>query len=97
MADRYCSWVGNQAKSGGVFLGGSLGVYMAAGGFNVNLYVLHRVRQELNEETRKTVEVIESIERQSLHKYYAEPHPDMPFIPPNPTLTQKAGYLFLRR
>ncbi len=56
-----------------------------------------RVHTEMNQDTQKTVEMIESIERQSLHKYYAEPQQDMPFIPPNPTLTQKAGYLFLRR
>lgn len=56
-----------------------------------------RVQQELQTETKKTVELIDSLEQQSAHLYHAEPMVDMPYIPPNTTLTQKAGYLFLRR
>lgn len=55
------------------------------------------VQQELQTETKKTVELIDSLEQQSAHLYHAEPMVDMPYIPPNTTLTQKAGYLFLRR
>ncbi|XP_052678245.1 DCC-interacting protein 13-alpha-like isoform X6 [Crassostrea angulata] len=54
------------------------------------------VQQELQTETKKTVELIDSLEQQSAHLYHAEPMVDMPYIPPNTTLTQKAGYLFLR-
>ncbi|XP_046548744.1 LOW QUALITY PROTEIN: DCC-interacting protein 13-alpha-like [Haliotis rubra] len=54
------------------------------------------VHQELSTETQKTVELIDTIEKQSAHLYNAEPPIDMPFIPPNTALTQKAGYLFQR-
>ncbi|XP_064632170.1 DCC-interacting protein 13-alpha-like isoform X2 [Lineus longissimus] len=55
------------------------------------------VHQEMNHETQKTVDFIDALEQQSHHLYYAEPVGDMPFIPPNTTLTQKAGYLFIRK
>eukprot|EP00105_Crassostrea_gigas_P010580 XP_011425916.1 PREDICTED: DCC-interacting protein 13-alpha isoform X8 [Crassostrea gigas] len=55
------------------------------------------VQQELQTETKKTVELIDSLEQQSAHLYHAEPMVDMPYIPPNTTLTQKAGYLYVRR
>ena len=48
-------------------------------------------------ENQKTVDLIDSLERQSAHQYHAEPPLDMPYIPPNTTLAQKAGYLFIRR
>lgn len=54
------------------------------------------VQQELQTETKKTVELIDTLEQQSAHLYHAEPMVDMPYIPPNTTLTQKAGYLFVR-
>ncbi|XP_059171772.1 DCC-interacting protein 13-alpha-like isoform X2 [Physella acuta] len=54
------------------------------------------VHSDLAKETQKTVELIENIEKQSQHMYHAEPPADMPFIPPNTNLTQKAGYLFCR-
>jgi len=54
------------------------------------------VHTDLARETQRTVELIDSIEDQSQHMYYAEPPADMPFIPPNTNLTQKAGYLFCR-
>ncbi|GFO15601.1 Dcc-interacting protein 13-alpha [Plakobranchus ocellatus] len=54
------------------------------------------VHADLAKETQKTVESIDSIEQQSQHMYHAEPPVDMPFIPPNTNLTQKAGYLFCR-
>ncbi|RUS86010.1 hypothetical protein EGW08_006222 [Elysia chlorotica] len=54
------------------------------------------VHADLAKETQKTVELIDSIEQQSQHLYHAEPPVDMPFIPPNTNLTQKAGYLFCR-
>uniref|UniRef100_K1R604 DCC-interacting protein 13-alpha n=1 Tax=Magallana gigas TaxID=29159 RepID=K1R604_MAGGI len=54
------------------------------------------VQQELQTETKKTVELIDSLEQQSAHLYHAEPMVDMPYIPPNTTLTQKAGYLYVR-
>ncbi|XP_041348369.1 DCC-interacting protein 13-alpha-like isoform X3 [Gigantopelta aegis] len=52
------------------------------------------VHQEMAKETQKTVELIDNIEKQSAHLYYAEPPIDMPFIPPNTALIQKAGYLY---
>ncbi|GFR99383.1 DCC-interacting protein 13-alpha [Elysia marginata] len=54
------------------------------------------VHTDLAKVTQKTVELIDSIEQQSQHLYHAEPPVDMPFIPPNTNLTQKAGYLFCR-
>lgn len=54
------------------------------------------VQAELNQETQKTVELIDTIEQQSQHLYYAEPPVDMPYIPPNTGLSQKNGYLFLK-
>lgn len=56
-----------------------------------------RVHSELAQETQKTVELIDNIEKQSAHLYHAEPPIDMPFIPPNTSLAQKAGYLMMRR
>lgn len=52
------------------------------------------VHSELGEETQKAIALIDSVEQQGQHLYYAEPLPDMPFIPPNTTQLQKAGYLF---
>ena len=49
------------------------------------------------EETQKTVERIDTIERQSRPLYHAEPSQEAQHIPPNPELSQKAGYLFMRR
>lgn len=54
------------------------------------------VHAELAQETQKTVELIDTIEKQSAHLYHAEPPIDMPFIPPNTGLAQKAGYLMHR-
>ncbi|XP_064604580.1 DCC-interacting protein 13-alpha-like isoform X1 [Liolophura sinensis] len=54
------------------------------------------VQQEMNEDTQKAVELMDSVEHQSLHLYHAEPMQDMPFIPPNTNLVQKSGYLYLR-
>ncbi|XP_056000626.1 DCC-interacting protein 13-alpha-like isoform X9 [Ostrea edulis] len=54
------------------------------------------VQQDLQTETKKTVEHIDTLEKQSAHMYHAEPMVDMPYIPPNTSLTQKAGYLYLR-
>ncbi|XP_054722833.1 DCC-interacting protein 13-alpha-like [Uloborus diversus] len=54
------------------------------------------VQAELGQETQKTVELIDTIEQQSQHLYYAEPPVDMPYIPPNMGLSQKSGYLFLK-
>lgn len=55
------------------------------------------MQAELQVETKKTVEVIDNLEKQSLHMYHAEPPINMPYIPPNINLAQKSGYLFLRR
>ena len=54
------------------------------------------VHTDLAKVTQRTVEKIDTIEQQSEHKYHAEPSADMPFVPPNTNLTQKAGYLFCR-
>ncbi|CAL1532089.1 unnamed protein product [Lymnaea stagnalis] len=54
------------------------------------------VHTDMAKEIQKTVEIIDNIEKQSQHMYHAEPPVDMPFIPPNTNLTQKAGYLFCR-
>lgn len=62
-----------------------------------DFYSVGRVHTELAEDTKKTVELIETIERQSVHLYHAEPPIDMPFIPPNISMVQKAGYLMHRR
>ncbi|ESP00319.1 hypothetical protein LOTGIDRAFT_200897, partial [Lottia gigantea] len=62
---------------------------------NINASV-QSVHAELSAETQKTVELIESIEKQSAHLYHPEPPIDMPYIPPNTALSQKAGYLYQR-
>ncbi|KAK6175490.1 hypothetical protein SNE40_013948 [Patella caerulea] len=62
---------------------------------NINASVLS-VHQELSVETQKTVELIDSIEKQSVHLYHPEPPIDMPYIPPNTSLAQKSGYLYQR-
>ncbi|XP_025106871.1 DCC-interacting protein 13-alpha-like isoform X4 [Pomacea canaliculata] len=54
------------------------------------------VHAELGQETKRTVDLIDTIEKQSAHLYHAEPPIDMPFIPPNTGLAQKAGYLMHR-
>ncbi|XP_052779538.1 DCC-interacting protein 13-alpha-like isoform X2 [Mya arenaria] len=54
------------------------------------------VQAELQIETKKTVDMIDSIEQQNQHSYYAEPPINMPYIPPNISLVQKSGYLFQR-
>lgn len=56
----------------------------------------NRVQAELQIETKKTVELIDSLEQQSQHMYHAEPPVNMPYIPPNLNLAQKSGYLFQR-
>jgi len=59
--------------------------------------VLHySVHSELRLESQRRVEQIENIEKQSIHKYFAEVPSDMPCSPPNTELSQKAGYLFMR-
>ena len=60
-------------------------------------FINSRVHQELGVETQKTVDVVENIEKASAHKYHAERTGDMPYLPPNTELAQKAGYLFIRR
>ncbi|XP_053377030.1 DCC-interacting protein 13-alpha-like isoform X2 [Mercenaria mercenaria] len=54
------------------------------------------VQAELQVETKKTVDLIDNLEQQSLHMYHAEPPINMPYIPPNINLAQKSGYLFQR-
>ncbi|XP_074646175.1 DCC-interacting protein 13-alpha-like isoform X3 [Tubulanus polymorphus] len=54
------------------------------------------VHQEMNQEIERSVEFMNTLEHQCNHLYYAEPVGDMPYIPPNLNLTQKAGYLFMR-
>lgn len=54
------------------------------------------VQQELNQETQKTAELIDTLENQSSHLYHPEPLIEMPYIPPNTALFSKAGYLFMR-
>ena len=63
----------------------------------VLVVVLVSVQAELTQETLKTVDQVEVIEKQTAHMYHAELPKDMPYVPPNTSLTQKAGYLFLRR
>lgn len=55
---------------------------------------VQEVQSELNHETLTAVSLIDSIEHQSQHLYYAEPLSDMPYIPPNTSLAQKSGYLY---
>lgn len=54
------------------------------------------VQRELQQETKKTVDLIDTLEQQSVQYYHAEPNPEMPYIPPNTQLSQKGGYLFVR-
>ncbi|XP_021370338.1 DCC-interacting protein 13-alpha-like isoform X1 [Mizuhopecten yessoensis] len=54
------------------------------------------VQHELQMETKKTVDLIDNLEQQSAHQYHGQPPVDMPYIPPNTSLTQKAGYLYIR-
>lgn len=62
---------------------------------NINASI-QSVQVELRTETQKTVELIDTLEQQSQHKYHAEPPINMPYIPPNITLAQKSGYLLHR-
>lgn len=62
---------------------------------NINASVLG-VQSELKEASQTMRQQIETIEQNSIHRYYAEPLPDMPHVSPNCNLSQKAGYLFLR-
>ena len=62
-----------------------------------NLFPFYRVRAEMTEETNRTVELMDAIEQNSLHLYPVEPTPDTPFRAPSDNLTQKGGYLYLRR
>lgn len=55
-----------------------------------------RVQAELKDASQTMAQQIETIEQASIHRYYAEPLPDMPRVSPNCTLSQKAGYLFIR-
>lgn len=64
------------------------------GNIGVSVQAVHA---ELAQDTQRTVELMDSIEQQSSHLYHAEPPIDMPFIPPNTSLVQKAGYLVMRR
>lgn len=54
------------------------------------------VNSELNAETQSTLELMETVEKQSQHLYHGEPTENMPYIPANTTMTQKSGYLFIR-
>ncbi|XP_029649563.1 DCC-interacting protein 13-alpha [Octopus sinensis] len=54
------------------------------------------VQQELGQDTQKTIELIDTLEKQSHHLYQPEPMVEMPYIPPNVNLVSKAGYLFMR-
>ena len=64
----------------------------------VELYfdIFFSVQVELRTETQKTVELIDTLEQQSQHRYHAEPPINMPYIPPNINLAQKSGYLLHR-
>lgn len=60
---------------------------------NVSDYSVH---SELRLDSQRRIEQIENIEKQSIHKYFAEVPSEMPCPPPNTELSQKAGYLFMR-
>ncbi|XP_052084449.1 DCC-interacting protein 13-alpha-like isoform X2 [Mytilus californianus] len=62
---------------------------------NINASV-QGVQKELQQDTKKTVDLIDTLEQQSVQQYHAEPNPEMPYIPPNTQLAQKGGYLFIR-
>lgn len=62
---------------------------------NINASI-ESVQLELRADTQKTVELIDTLEQQSQHKYHAEPPINMPYIPPNINLAQKSGYLLHR-
>ncbi|XP_063443526.1 DCC-interacting protein 13-alpha-like isoform X5 [Mytilus trossulus] len=62
---------------------------------NINASV-QGVQKELQQDTKKTVDLIDTLEQQSVQHYHAEPNPEMPYIPPNTQLAQKGGYLFIR-
>ena len=61
-----------------------------------NIVFCFSVQMELRTETQKTVDLIDTLEQQSQHKYHAEPPINMPYIPPNINLAQKSGYLLHR-
>jgi len=62
----------------------------------VVLCLVFSVHSELRLESQRRIEQIENIEKQSIHKYFAEVPSEMPCPPPNTELAQKAGYLFMR-
>lgn len=57
---------------------------------------VQEVQNDMSVASKNAAEKIEAIGRQSEHEYYAEPLPEMPHVPPNTSLTQKAGFLFYR-
>lgn len=60
------------------------------------VFLKYSIQSELKEASQMMTQHIEAIEEDSMHRYYAEPLPDMPRLSPNHSLSQKAGYLFLR-
>ncbi|KAK2151697.1 hypothetical protein LSH36_354g02021 [Paralvinella palmiformis] len=54
------------------------------------------VQCELNEETKNTVELVDNLEKNIGYLYHVDKSAETPFVPPDLTLAQKAGYLFLR-
>ncbi|XP_064489476.1 DCC-interacting protein 13-alpha-like isoform X2 [Ornithodoros turicata] len=57
---------------------------------------VREVQNDLGAVAKDVSAKIEVIGRQSEHEYYAEPLPEMPHVPPNTGLSQKAGFLFYR-
>uniref|UniRef100_T1IIA9 PH domain-containing protein n=1 Tax=Strigamia maritima TaxID=126957 RepID=T1IIA9_STRMM len=57
---------------------------------------VHGVHTELGLETKKTVNLIDTIENQSQHLYHGEPTLDAPLIPAHLNMTKKCGYLQMR-
>lgn len=59
--------------------------------------VFFSVKSELVEETKKTVELVDAIEQNSEPLYSVLGPAEGAYLSQQDTLTQKAGYLFLRR
>ena len=51
----------------------------------------------MTDDVTRTVDLMEAIEQNSMHLYPIEPSAQFPCFRESSTLTQKSGYLFLRR
>ncbi len=55
------------------------------------------VQCEMNQETQRSVDMMDRLEKESTERYHPDPQPGQTVTPPKVSLIQRAGYLYLRR